>query len=385
MNKLDTEFIKTAEQNELLQKADQLAANFANYSKEIDHKGRFPFENFEAIKEADLYTLTIPKKYGGPEASLYDILLLQEKLAQGDASTALSFGWHIGIIKNLYENHKWSEDAFKRLCYEVMNSHILINAAGSEAATGSPARGGKPETSAEKHQGKWVINGRKTFTTMAPALHYAIVSATIEETGEVGDFLVPMSQAGVYIEEAWDTLGMRGTRSDDLVLDQVVVKDHALVEIKSDDKKPQGWLLHIPACYSGIAIAARNEAVEFAREYQPNSLPGPIMDVPEVQRKVGLMDIEILKARHFMYAVADKWDQFPQERANMDLELSAVKYAVTNMAVEVVDLAMRIVGGQSLFKSNKLERLYRDVRAGLHNPPADDITLSIFGKRAFTE
>lgn len=69
----------------------------------------------------------------------------------------------------------------------------------------------------------------------------------------------------------------------------------------------------------------------------------------------------------------------------MGHELAAVKYVATNSAIKVVDLAMRIAGGQSLRKEYPLERYYRDVRCGLHNPPADDITLKIFGDRAFQE
>jgi alkylation response protein AidB-like acyl-CoA dehydrogenase len=221
---------------------------------------------------------------------------------------------------------------------------------------------------------------------MAPALDYFIVSATITETGEVADFLIPRLAKGVRIEETWDTLGMRGTRSDDLILEDVEVPEEALVEMKSQKKKgsPQGWLLHIPACYLGIAIAARNEAIRFAQTYQPNSLSHPIKELPEVRRKIAEIDIELMTARHFMYSVAEKWDQYPDKRPYIGPELAAVKYAATNAAVKIVDQAMRIVGGQSLFTSSPLQRFYRDVRAGLHNPPADDITLSLLAQRAFS-
>jgi alkylation response protein AidB-like acyl-CoA dehydrogenase len=178
---------------------------------------------------------------------------------------------------------------------------------------------------------------------------------------------------------------MRATRSDDILLDNVEIEEDALVEILGASKvnqPAQGWLLHIPACYLGIAIAARNEAIQFAKTYQPNSLSHPIAEVPEVQRKIAQMDIQLMNARHFMYAIADQWDHYPEKRTEMKEELAAVKYTATNTAIHVVDLAMRIVGGQSLFADNSLQRYYRDVRAGLHNPPADDITVSIVAKRA---
>jgi alkylation response protein AidB-like acyl-CoA dehydrogenase len=387
VNKLDEQFIKTKRQRQLLEKASQLSKKFAERAEYYDKVAAFPFENFDDLKKAGFLSLTVPEKYGGQGITLYDFLLVQEKIAQGDAATALSLGWHLGIIMNLGETKKWDESIFQKLCEEVVRSQKLINSAQSEPRTGSPARGGKPETTAEKSGGKWVINGRKNFTSMAPALDYFIVSATLEDTEEVADFLISRETEGITIEETWDTLGMRGTRSDDLVLTNVVVEEAALVEMKTEKSKqsPQGWLLHIPACYLGIAIAARNYAVYFAKSYQPNSLSHPIKDVQDVRRRIGEMDVELLAARHFMYAVAERWDLQPEIRQKMGPELAAVKYTATNTAIRVVDLAMRVVGGQSLFSSNPLQRFYRDVRAGLYNPPGDDITLSMLAKRAFED
>jgi alkylation response protein AidB-like acyl-CoA dehydrogenase len=379
-------FIRTEQEQLLYEKATELAERFRKRAHQYDEKAAFPFENFAELKDAQFLSLTVPEKYGGQEISLYEFLLVQEILAQGDAATALSLGWHLGIIMNIAQEREWEESVFSRLCTEIIQHQYLINSAQSEKATGSPARGGKPETTAEKRNGQWVINGRKTYTSMAPALDYFIVSATIKETGEVADFLIPRVAQGVKIEETWDTLGMKGTRSDDLLLKEVQVPEEALVEMKSQKKKgtPQGWLLHIPACYVGIAIAARNEAIRFAETYQPNSLSHPIKELPEVRRKIAEIDIELMAARHFMYSIAEKWDQYPEKRLHMGPELAAVKSVATNAAVKVVDQAMRIVGGQSLFMSNPLQRFYRDVRAGLHNPPADDITLSLLAQRAFS-
>jgi alkylation response protein AidB-like acyl-CoA dehydrogenase len=387
VNYLDEQFIKTINQKELLEKTSQLSKEFSLTADYYDREGLFPFKHFDRLKEEGYLKLTIPKQYGGNGATLYEFLLVQEKIAQGDAATALSLGWHLGLIMHLNETQKWPINTFERICKEIISENKLMNSAATEPNSGSPARGGKPETFATKKADKWVISGKKIFTSLAPALDYFIVPATIKETGEIGDFLIPRSQAGLTIEETWDTLGMRGTRSDDLILESVEVPFEALVERKQKKEKPaaQGWLLHIPACYIGIAIAARNEAVEFSKAYQPTSLPHPIKDVPEVRRKVAEMDLNLTTARSLMYSVAEKWDAAPDERAKLAYDLAIAKTIVTNTAIEVVDLAMRIVGGQSLFKANALQRHYRDVRAGLHNPPSDDITFKIIADRAFRD
>lgn len=388
MNDLYHLFLRTEREKRLQEQAAQLSKQFQQRAHWHDEQAVFPFENFAQLKKTHFLSLTVPKQYGGEEISLYEFLLVQETIAQGDGATALSLGWHLGIVMNLAEQKKWPKEVFARICKEIVEKQVLLNSAQSETATGSPARGGKPETTAEKRNGRWVISGRKTYTSLAPALDYFIVSATMKETGEVGNFLIPKTASGLKIEETWNTLGMRGTRSDDLILENVEVDETALVEIvcSSQEKgRAQGWLLHIPACYLGIAIAARNEAIAFAKTYQPNTLPHPIAEVPEVRRKIAQIDIELMTARHFMYSVADRWDRNPDKRKNMKEELAAVKYVATNTAINVVDMAMRVVGGQSLFVSHPLQRYYRDVRAGLHNPPADDLTISIVASRSFNK
>jgi alkylation response protein AidB-like acyl-CoA dehydrogenase len=376
-------YIKTEKQREWFEKIDTLAGGFAKRADTYDQKGEFPFENVDELKQAGYLSLTVPTEFGGEGLSLYEFVLLQERIATGDAATALCLGWHLGCFLELAEERTWDEETFKTLCEKVMTEQILVNRAATEPATGSPTRGGMPQTTAFQKGNEWIINGRKTFTSMAPALDYVIVSAQIGDTGKKGNFMISMKSEGVGIEETWDTVAMRGTRSDDLILKDVKVSNNALVEQdRGKSELPKAWLLHIPACYIGVAIAARNEAVQFAKTYQPNSLPGPIGEVPEVQRKVGEMELELLHAREVLYSIALRWVNEPHSRMQMGPELMAAKHIATNAAARVVDLAMRIVGARSLAMSNPLQRHYRDVRAGLHNPPMDDMVISALAKRA---
>ncbi|ANF46745.1 MULTISPECIES: acyl-CoA dehydrogenase family protein [Priestia] len=361
-----------------------LVEKFKKRAFKIDEEGTFPFENIQELKEAGYTRLSLESKYGGNELRLYDFLLFQELIAQGDASTALSIGWHMGITMDLREKQPWNQQILDFIFKEIEKG-ALINTAATEPKTGSPTRGGKPETTAVKTKEGWRINGRKTFTTMSPVLNYFLVKASIEGEEEIGLFLIPRETSGLSIEETWDMIAMRGTGSHDLVLENVDIKYDFLVERLGGFKKnePSGWLLHIPACYMGTAIASRDYAVAFATEYSPNSIEGTISELPNVQRLVGEMELELMQARHFMYSVASKWDE-ASDRAALAGELAAVKHVVTNSACTVVDKAMRIVGARSLQRSNPLQRYYRDVRAGLHNPPMDDMTIVNLAKQAFT-
>lgn len=355
---------------------------FARAAK-VDEEASFPFENIEELKASGYTQLTLPKEFGGEEITLYELVRLQEQIAIGDGATALSIGWHMGILKNLAEKRIWSEEVYKRIVEDVKKG-ALLNGAASEPQTGSPTRGGKPTTTATKTGKGWVLNGRKTFTTMSPVLDYFIVSASVIDSDVVGNFLVRRSLPGVEIEETWDSIAMRGTGSHDLVLKDVVVESEDFVERFVPGKKSaNGWMLHIPACYLGIAQAAQKYAIAFAKSYSPNSISGTISDIPTVQQRIGEMELTILEAKHFLYSVAKQWDSSTEEeRLRLNAELGAVKHSVTNKAFHVVDLAMRVVGARSLSQQNPLQRYYRDVRAGLHNPPMDDMTIQILAKKA---
>ena len=176
---------------------------------------------------------------------------------------------------------------------------------------------------------------------------------------------------------------MRGTSSNDLVLKDVVVQESDLVELPefASGGKINGWLLHIPATYLGIAQAARDYAVHFANTHSPNSLNGTIAQLPNVQQLIGEMDLELTKARFTIYGVASAYDNIAT-RDLLSNEVGVAKHTVTNAAVTIVDKAMRLVGAKSLQRTNPLQRHYRDVRAGLHNPPMDDMTIKKLAQSA---
>lgn len=378
-------YIKTEKQQEWIHRLKELEDKFKSKSADIDENSIFPKENVEDLLKLGYASLTLPESYGGNGFSVYDMVLSQEILASFDANTALSVGWSLGVVGELYEKKLWTQERLDFFATEVLNG-ALINRSVSEAQTGSPTRGGRPGTTAIKKGASWVLNGRKIFTTASPVLSYFLTSAWIEEEEIIGFFLIPRDTKGLSIEETWDVVSMRGTSSNDLVLSNVTVQKSNLVELPefASGGKINGWLLHIPATYLGIAQAARDYAVHFANTHSPNSLNGSIAQLPNVQQLLGEIDLELTKARLVIYGVASAYDN-ESTKELLTNEVSVAKHIVTNSAITIVDKAMRLVGAKSLQRTNPLQRYYRDVRAGLHNPPMDDMTIKKLALTALDE
>lgn len=386
-------FIQTERERQIVELAASLAQKVAPRAAEHDRANTFPAENFTDITEAGYHLLTVPTEAGGFGATLTELVHAQERLAQGDGATALTIGWHLAAIGKQREIQGWPKDLFDRLCRAAVEEGALLNSLASEVETGSPSRGGRPTTTAVRTADGFVLTGRKAFCSGAPVLRYGIISAGIEGEPDVAWFLVDLKGPGVQVIETWDMLGMRGTGSHDIALDQVVLPADALIEsiVPRPQKVPgggNGWLLHIPAVYLGIARAARDVAVGYAQTRKTNALNNTIGELPHVQSLLGEIEAELLAARSSVYTVARRWDAADPETDEREVLVPLVggaKHVATNAAIRIVDRAMRVLGIAGLRRSEPLERLYRDVRAGLSNPPMDDSILINLAKAALSQ
>lgn len=376
-------FISTEQQRKWVSKLTELGREFAKDAQERDEAGTYPAAQIRKLAESGYTALAVPEEFGGAGAGVYDMVLYQETIARFDENIALSVGWNLGVPGGIFEQRSWNPEMLKFFAKELQDG-ALVNRAVSEAATGSPSRGGKPGTIAVRDGDSYVISGRKSFTTGSPALTYFLTSAWVKDKERVGFFLLHRDLDGLSIDETWDVVSMRGTGSHDLVLEQVRVDEGALVELpvrKPGGPSFDGWLLHMPAAYLGIAQAARDYAVDFAGRHAPNSIRGPISQLPNVRQLIGEIDLELSQARHVLYSVADAHDD-PARRPSLGHEVTVAKTTVTNAAISIVDKAMRVAGAKSLQRNNPLQRYYRNVRAGLHNPPADDMAVRALADQA---
>ena len=170
------------------------------------------------------------------------MVVLQTYLGAIDGATALSIGWHLSVIGQIYEQTMWKQDMLNRFAKDIENG-ALVNRAVSEADTGSPTREGRPATHAVKQGDGYLLNGVKTYTSMSKALTHYIVAAYVDDLHEVGFFLVPREFDGVEIADNWNMVGMRATESHDLVLNDVWIPKDFFVESKESHNRMAGYYI----------------------------------------------------------------------------------------------------------------------------------------------
>lgn len=378
---------RTLRQERFIALAAELADRFALQAAEQDRTGDFPYASFDAIRGSELPRLAVPMELGGLGANLLETVMTIERLAVGDGSTALSITMHLQTLGSAAESGGWPAPLFAQVCAEVVARGALINACATEPELGSPSRGGKPKTAARRVDGAtWSIGGRKSFASLAPALDYFIIPATLEADGDVARFVVPRSDA-IEIVETWDAMGMRTTGSHDIILHDAVVPDANLIGRSSEASGgANAWfLLGVSAVYVGIAEAALAAASRYAQVRVPTALGRPIATVESVRRHLGQAAFLIQQARSLLYHHAHLWDTEATARGEMAALLAVAKVSATNNAVAAVDHCMRAAGGASMTHALPLERYYRDVRAGLYHPIGDDEAYLLLAKQALAE
>jgi alkylation response protein AidB-like acyl-CoA dehydrogenase len=382
------DYPKTERQAELMALADALAGPIAARAEAVDRRGMFPYDSFSEMHEAGYLGITIPRDLGGLGADVLEYALAHERIARACGSTALAANMHLTLIGKIAETGMWPAQTLGQVTRDIVDNGALINSANSEPDLGSPSRGGLPSTTAERTAEGWVINGRKRWASLAPALTYMIVLATVidgDAPPRRGNFLVRADAPGVRIEETWDNLGMRGTASDDVVFTDVEVPVGAPVPIDGSDVPGDGFgwsAFGGAAVFLGIGQAARDAAVRYAQERRPNGMAGPIAELQTIQHRIARIELDLLQARALLYATAEWWLAHPEERKANMWRLAAAKYAVTRAVIAATDEALKVAGSAGLAATSPLQRYFRDARTAIGQPPIEDVALTTIGKAA---
>jgi alkylation response protein AidB-like acyl-CoA dehydrogenase len=371
----------------IFDKANLLAAEFAERAPRYDRDASFPFENFRQLSEAGLLAVTVPNALGGVGAGARDTARILNIIAKADPSTALVLSMHYIQHLVMARSTRWPGRLARKLASESVEGVALVNALRVEPDLGSPSRGGLPSTIARKTESGWRLSGHKIYSTGSPILKwYAVWARTDEPTVRVGLFLVPAGLPGTHIVETWNHLGLRASGSHDVIFEDVLFPlDHEI-----DVRKPEDWrvpdftqstvhAIFVAAIYDGIARAARDWLIGFLKSRVPANLGASLATLPRAQEIVGGIEARLTVNARLIDSFAGDFDDGVLLSAS---ESSIIKSTVTNNAVAVVEDALALTGNHGLTRTNPLERHYRDVLCGRVHTPQDDATRVTAGRLA---
>lgn len=354
---------------------DELGPLFAARAATADELDRFVAENFAALKERGLFAAGVPEELGGLGANHDELCEMLRVLAHSCGSTALAFSMHTHQVATNAWRWRHQKLPVEGLLKRVANeSIVLLSSGGSDWLKGSGT--------ATRVDGGFRINARKVFASGAPAGDLLMTSAVYDDPQAgptVLHFAVPMKAEGVKVLDTWKVMGMRGTGSHDIELNNVFVADAAI-----GGKRPRGkWhpLFHIismiafPLIYSvyvGIAETARDLVVERLRQRGADSSSVSL---------VGAMEDEVASARlalNDMIAAAASNDPGLATTNRIMIGRTLAARGV----LKTVELAMEAAGGASFYRAAGLERLFRDAQAARFHPLRESAQQEYAGRMA---
>ena len=356
----------------------QVTKVLADQAGHYDRSATFPAMSIAAIHDAGLLTATVHERYGGRGAGLAETAVILRALGQGDPSAALITAMTMFAHALQGVEPTWPDDVYTAAVAEAAQRPVLINALRVEPELGTPARGGLPATVASPDGGRWSLAGHKIFSTGAEGLRWMVVWARIGDTQEAGGFLVRSDAPGISIERTWDHLGLRASRSDD-----VLFAGTPAVATAGSGGGPlfMAWnALGLTSLYLGVATAARDWLVSFLTERTPASLGRPLATLPRFQAAVGEIDASLGTAVALLDAMAARVDD--RDVAAV-AQAPSVKLTGTRAAIDAVSQAVALVGNNGLTRRNPLERHLRDVLCSRVHTPQDDSIVAAAGRAAF--
>lgn len=323
-----------------------------------DEKEIFPAEELGELARLGLLGVNVPAEYGGSEAGVVAYALAMMEIARADASVAVAMA-----VTNMAAEVicAYGSEAQKREHVpKLVGGPYLVGAfALSEPQAGSDAAG--LEASAARTGTGYRLRGTKQWITSGDRAGLLVVWARMEGQGKLSAFLVRGGTPGMSFGRPEDKMGLRGSTTVQVTLDDVEVGPDALLGEPGDGFKIamtalDGGRIGIGAQACGIASAA----LEASRRYALGRVQFevPIAEHQAIQIMLADMQTQLEAARLLVYRAAwRKESQLPFTR-----EASIAKLYASERAGRICDAAVQIHGGYGYSREMTVERLVRDAR-----------------------
>ena len=354
--------LASSEEQMLIEMVRDLAREqVAPRAAQIDAEGAFPWDMKELLARQDILAMPFPEEYGGLGSSEVSILMTIEELAKACATTALLLCvQQLGALPILLAG---TEEQKQRFIPRLATGEWLAAYALTEPGSGSDA--GAMRTKAERRGDTYVLNGLKHFITNAGIAHINTVFAVTDPSkGSKGTscFVVEDGTSGFHMGKIENKMGIRGSQTGELVFDDCVIPAENLLGKEGDGFKIALATLDrtrpgIAAQALGIAQGALDFAVGYAK--QRSQFGKPIFENQAIQFMLADMDIKVEAARRLIYHVGELMDA---GAPRFGRESAIAKTYASDIAMEVTNDAIQVLGGYGYMKEFPVERMLRDAK-----------------------
>jgi len=347
---------------------------------EVDREAKYPEDYFQALKQADLLGLTLPRSVGGSDAGTLAMGIAIEEVAKYDCSAGLMV--MLGALATHTIKLFGTEDQIERFVGPVARGEIKAAFCLTEPEAGSDVAG--LQARAERDGDEWVITAQKQYISGGPVADQVVVFAKTEAGNprSLAAFVVDTKSPGFEVTSVDRKMGVRGLPTGVLTFDRVRVPHDQMVGGEPlGMKSALATLNSLRPCVGargvGLAMGATEYALNYARERR--AFGGPLTDLQAIQMKLANMAIEIEAAKLLVYQGCWLVDQgkFGPSEGHM---LSVAKAFATEMANRVASEAIQILGGQGYMEDHPLERHYRDARQLMIVEGTSEIQRNIIAK-----
>ncbi|MFF5481875.1 acyl-CoA dehydrogenase family protein [Streptomyces sp. NPDC012935] len=367
-------------------------AEIADRAAAADRDGTPALESLQLLRELDWPGRPVPEKFRGGGAGLVRCCALQRALGAADPGLAVAVNMHLFSVGLMVEHWQRRTDTSWLLLEAIATQRRLLASAFAE-----PNLGGSTTRStlrARRVNKGWRVSGTKRPCSLAAEAD--LVCLHMQTDGEepgtdtVRVALLPTDAPGLSVVTDWNALGMRGSASNTLVLEDCFVPDDlvfysAPAGAEDDDVFAAGtiWFaLTATACYLGLAQSALRHATGLMGRLRISHLGSTRAELPSYQAAVGDHIADLLTLEAACADVARRLESGAAPEQLLGTALAVKQQAVRTVPALVGALA-ESCGGASYSRALPLERLWRDAQAVRFHPPTPVATRQYLARRAF--
>ena len=356
-----------------------------------DRENRFFAEDFEELRAAGYLLMPVPSELGGWGMSLPEVCHEQRQLAYHAPATALGLNMHLYWMGVAADLRRAGNSSFDWMLREGAAGEVF---AAGHAESGNDIPVLLSTTKAERVDGGYKFYGHKHFGSLTPVwtrLGLHGMDTSDPAAPKIVHAFLPRQTPGYRIEETWDVMGMRATRSEDTILEGCFIPDRYIVNVV-----PAGaagldvfvasvfvWaLMGFGNVYHGLARYAMNRTIETVKKKRSIGMTRTLAYHAEVQHSIAEMVIELETAEALLDRAARDWadNRDPANVGGLLMRVLAAKYRAVESSWRVVDMAMELAGGFGIFRAAGLERIFRDARLGRIHPANSFLTHELLAK-----